>query len=232
MFTIRKADTRGQTRIDWLDSRHTFSFGGYVDPAHMGFGALRVINDDRVAPGEGFGEHGHRDMEILTYVLDGQLQHRDSLGNGSVLEPGDVQVMSAGSGIRHSEFNPSKTNPVHFLQIWILPRNRAIPPRYQDKRFPNIRSGRWVTIASPDGQEGSLPIDQDARVMVGTFNNGSQPESFTVAEGRKAYLHVARGTVTVNGQALDGGDGVEVTGAEQLNFAKADDAELLLFDLA
>lgn len=229
---VRRAQDRGETRIDWLDSRHSFSFGGYQDDAHMGFGALRVINDDRVAPGGGFGEHGHRDMEILTWVLSGALRHRDSLGHESVLRPGQVQVMSAGKGIRHSEFNDSSTEPVHFLQVWILPDRAGHPPAYAELGFrAEGRQGKWQVIASSDARAGSALIHQDATVSVATLKAGQAIEA-KVEAGRKAWLHVALGEVRVNEVDLHPGDAVATNGAAKLSIKASSDAEVMFFDLA
>lgn len=231
-IAIRRAEDRGRTKLDWLDSRHTFSFGAYQDPRHMGYGPLRVINDDRVAPGGGFGEHGHRDMEILTWVLDGALAHRDSLGHGSTIRPGDVQTMSAGTGIRHSEFNASDTDPVHFLQIWILPREGRLSPRYEQKHFDEAqRRNRWTLIAGPDGRDGSTTIQQDAAVWAALLAAGASLERHLDA-GRMAWLHVARGRAAVNGQDLKEGDGAAVPSGGAIRVeASADGTEMMLFDL-
>ena len=230
MINPRKAAERGHTKISWLDSHHTFSFGEYHDPAHMGFRALRVINDDRVAAGGGFATHGHRDMEIITYVLDGALEHKDSLGNGSIIRPGEAQRMSAGTGIMHSEFNHSKTAPVHFLQIWILPERAGLPPGYEQRSIPPAKKGHLSLIASPDGR-GAVTVHQDVRVYASTLNAGAEV-SHTLAAGRHAWLHVARGALTLNGQHLIAGDGAAIDGESQLEMTGERDAELLLFDLA
>jgi hypothetical protein len=231
MLTLRKAADRGHANHGWLDTWHAFSFADYHDPRHMGFGPLRVLNDDTVAPGAGFGTHGHRDMEIITYVLDGALAHQDSMGNGSVIRPGDVQRMSAGTGVRHSEFNSSDREPVHFLQIWIEPDVRGIPPGYEEKAFPaGERSGRLRLVASPDGAEGSVRIHQDARVYA-VLLDGPQSVKHELASGRRAYVHVARGSVAVNGVALGAGDGARIAGEGSVGLASARDAEVLLFDL-
>ncbi|MCX5661845.1 MAG: pirin family protein [Planctomycetota bacterium] len=230
-LTVRRAADRGHTLIDWLDSRHTFSFGGYQDDAHMGFGPLRVINDDRVGPSGGFGEHGHRDMEILTWVLDGELRHRDSLGHESTLRPGQVQVMSAGKGIRHSEFNASSDKAVHFLQVWIMPDRAGHPPAYAELGFrAEGRQGRWQVIASGDGHAGSALIHQDATVSVATLKAGQVVET-PVQAGRRAWLHVALGEVRVNDVDLHPGDAVSLAGAGKLSLKAAGDAEVMLFDL-
>jgi len=231
MITLRKNTERGHANHGWLDSWHTFSFAGYHDPAHMGFGHLRVINDDTVAAGQGFGTHGHRDMEIISYVLDGELEHKDSMGNGSVIRPGDVQRMSAGSGVRHSEYNPSRTAPVHFLQIWIEPNVSGIAPGYEEKHFGiEEKRGRLRLVASPSGADGSVTIHQDARVYAALLD-GAQTATHTLAPGRRAYVHVASGQVSVNGLALEGGDGARITGETRLTLSHARDAEVLLFDL-
>ena len=231
MLTLRKADDRGHANHGWLDSFHSFSFADYHDPAHMGFGPLRVINEDRVAPGQGFGTHGHRDMEIISYVLDGALEHKDSMGNGSVMSYGDVQRMSAGRGVRHSEFNPSRAEPVHFLQIWIEPALRGIEPGYEQTRFEESdKRGRLRLIASPDGANGSVTLHQDARVHAGLFD-GDESAELVLGAGRRAYVHVARGTVKVNGQLLGAGDALKIEQEPRLSVAGGVDAELLVFDL-
>ena len=231
MITLRKNTERGHAHHGWLDSRHTFSFAGYHDPAHMGFGHLRVINDDTVAAGQGVGTLGHRDMEIISYVLDGALEHKDSMGNGSVIRPGDVQRMSAGSGVRHSEYNPSRTERVHFLQIWIEPNVSGIAPGYEEKHFGiDEKRGRLRLVASPNGADGSVTIHQDARVYAALLD-GEQTATHTLAPGRRAYVHVASGQVSVNGLALDSGDGARITDETRLTLSNARDAEVLLFDL-
>jgi redox-sensitive bicupin YhaK (pirin superfamily) len=232
MITLRRAADRGHANHGWLDSCHSFSFADYYDPAHMGFGALRVINDDRVQPGMGFGTHGHRDMEIISYVLDGELEHRDSMGNGSIIVPGDVQRMSAGRGVQHSEYNPSRTNGVHFLQIWIQPAVKGIAPGYEQKQFSAAdKRGRLRLIASPDGADGSVTIHQDARVYASLLEGGDGVE-LTLAPGRRAYVHVARGTVQANGTLLATGDAAKITGESTIVLDRAEDAEVLVFDLA
>lgn len=229
---IRKAGERGRTDFGWLDSKHSFSFGQYYDPAHMGFGPLRVINDDRVAGGGGFPAHPHADMEIISYVLDGALEHKDSLGTGSVIKPGDVQRMSAGTGVRHSEYNASRTQPVHFLQIWIVPERRGLPPAYEQKTFsPAEKKGRLRLIGSRDGRDGSVTVHQDADIYATVLDMGDEV-SHEVADGRGAWVQVARGEVSLNGEALTAGDGVAVEGAGTLRLAGKDSAEVLLFDLA
>ncbi|AHB07676.1 quercetin 2,3-dioxygenase [Pandoraea pnomenusa] len=231
MLDIRKAADRGVANHGWLNSRHTFSFANYYDPKQVGFSDLLVINDDRVAPAQGFGKHPHRDMEIFSYVLEGALEHKDTMGTGSVIEPGDVQLMSAGRGVAHSEFNHSPTSPVHFLQIWIVPNQAGIAPEYQQQRFtPEEKRGRLRLIISPDGQDASLRIHQDARVYAGLFD-GDESATLTLAPNRYAYVHVARGSVTLNGVALGEGDGVRVRDETALTLSKGSDAEVLVFDL-
>ncbi len=231
MIVLRPAAERGHAEHGWLDSFHSFSFASYYDPEHMGFGPLRVINEDRVAPGQGFGTHGHRDMEILSYVLDGQLEHKDSLGNGSVMRPGDVQRMSAGTGVLHSEFNPSRREPVHFLQIWIEPSQRGIAPSYEQVHFDvAARRGRLALIASPDGAAGSVRIHQDARVYAGLFD-GAEEATLPVLPARRAYVHVARGAAEVNGRSLAAGDALRLEGEASVRIGRARGAEVLAFDL-
>jgi redox-sensitive bicupin YhaK (pirin superfamily) len=227
---IRRAAERGYADHGWLRSFHTFSFADYYDPRHMGFGPLRVINEDRVQAGAGFGTHGHRDMEIISYVLDGALAHKDSMGNGSTIVPGDVQRMSAGTGVRHSEFNENQTGVTHFLQIWIEPAVSGIAPSYEQKHFDEKdKRGRLRLIAAPDGAQGAVKIHQDARVYAGLFD-GAERAQHELAPGRKAYVHVARGSITVNGQRLEAGDALG-TDDGTLAFADGDNAEVLLFDL-
>jgi redox-sensitive bicupin YhaK (pirin superfamily) len=231
MLELRPAAARGLANLGWLHSHHTFSFGSYYDPEQMGFSDLLVINDDRVRPGKGFDTHGHRDMEIFSYVLEGALEHKDSMGNGSVIRPGDVQMMSAGTGIRHSEFNASRQEPVHFLQIWIVPDRLGVTPRYQQKHFTDAdKRGRMRLIISPDGAEGSLSVHQDARVYAGLFD-GAEQQRFMLPEGRFAYLHVARGAITVNRQRLSEGDGARLRRVQALDLSQGEQAEVLLFDL-
>jgi redox-sensitive bicupin YhaK (pirin superfamily) len=231
MNNIRRSSERGFADHGWLKSFHTFSFADYYDPQHVQFGPLRVINEDRVQAGAGFGTHGHRDMEIISYVLAGELAHKDSLGNGSVIRPGDVQRMSAGTGVRHSEFNPSPSQPVHFLQIWIQPAEAGIEPSYEEKRFsPEEKRGRLRLIASPDRAQGSVLIHQDARVYAGLFG-GEEHAELEVAPGRGIYLHVARGSLTANGAALEAGDALRITDGAKLNLSSAQGAEVLVFDL-
>ncbi|ABA51973.1 pirin family protein [Burkholderia pseudomallei] len=231
MIEVRAANQRGRAEHGWLSSRHTFSFAEYYDPAQVGFSDLLVINDDRVAPGRGFGMHPHRDMEILSYVLEGALEHRDTMGTGSVIVPGDVQLMSAGKGIAHSEFNHAADRPVHFLQIWIGPSVRGVEPRYQQASVSDDdKRGRLRLIVSPQGQDGSLKIRQDARVYAGLFD-GDASERFALPPQRFAYLHVARGSVTVNGVELHEGDGARIRDEQALQIANGKQAEVLLFDL-
>jgi hypothetical protein len=231
MLQIRKSEERGAANHGWLDSRHTFSFGHYFDPAHTGFGPLLVINEDRVKPGQGFGTHGHRDMEIISYVLEGALEHKDSLGTGSVLHYGDVQRMSAGTGVRHSEFNHSREEDVHFLQIWIQPNQAGIPPSYEEKHFaPESKTGKLRLIASSDGRDGSVLIHQDA-ALYASILNGADALEHRLEAGRSAYVHVIRGSVSVNGTALKGGDAAKISGETLVKLDKAEAAELLLFDL-
>jgi quercetin 2,3-dioxygenase len=232
MFRIRRSNERGVANFGWLDSRHTFSFGEYHDPAQMGFGPLRVINEDRVSPGQGFGTHGHRDMEIISYVLEGALEHKDSIGTGSVIRPGDVQVMSAGTGIRHSEFNHSKTEPVHFLQIWVLPDREGIAPRYEQKAFPDAdKRGRLRLVGSSDGRDGSVVIHQDVEMLAGIMAADDRVVRM-VPKGRKTWLQVLRGGVAANGMRLDTGDGVAVEEVSELAIrTQSSGAEVLVFDL-
>jgi hypothetical protein len=231
MLEIRKSKDRGHRDHGWLNTSHTFSFADYYDPDNMGFSVLRVINDDIVHAKRGFGMHGHNDMEIVTYVLQGELQHQDSLGNGSVIRPGDVQRMSAGTGIRHSEFNPSETEAVHLLQIWLLPAKNGVAPSYEQKAFSDDeKRGKLRLIASPDGTEGSVTIGQDVRLYTALLD-GAERTTHTVAQGRKAYVQVAGGSLSVNGMALTAGDGLRVTDAAELVFDSGQQAEFLLFDL-
>jgi redox-sensitive bicupin YhaK (pirin superfamily) len=232
MITVRKAEERGRSRTDWLDSRHSFSFADYVDPRQMGFGKLRVINDDRVAAGRGFGRHPHRDMEILSYVLEGQLEHGDNMGNGSIIRPGDVQRMTAGTGVVHSEANPSKDDGVHFLQIWIEPERRGLQPGYEQKTFPpEERRGKLRLVASRDGREGSVTIHQDASLYAGLLAEGDTAK-VEVAPGRRLWVQVAKGSVKVDGQVLGTGDGAAIEGQTQVTVEGRDAGEVLVFDLA
>jgi redox-sensitive bicupin YhaK (pirin superfamily) len=228
---IRRSDDRGHAQHGWLDSFHSFSFADYHDPAHMGFGPLRVINEDRVEPGQGFGTHGHRDMEIISYVLEGGLAHRDSMGNGSTLKPGDVQRMSAGTGVRHSEFNASDKEAVHFLQIWIEPSVRNVAPSYEEAHFDDAsKRGKLRLIASADGRDGSVHIGQDANVYAALLD-GTERAEFTQRADRRTYVHVVRGSVSVGGQPLAAGDALKNVGAASIVLEGARDAEVLLFDL-
>jgi redox-sensitive bicupin YhaK (pirin superfamily) len=231
MIEIRKSNDRGLADHGWLQSRHSFSFAGYFDPQHVEFGALRVINEDRVAPGGGFGTHPHRDMEIISYVLAGELGHRDSMGNGSVIVPGDVQRMSAGTGVLHSEMNPSPTTPVHFLQIWIQPDQLGVAPGYEQKHFTDEeKRGRLRLIVSGDGAEGSVRIHQDARLYAGLFD-GEEGATLQVAAGRRIYVHLVRGELTANDTVLTGGDALKLTDVTTLTLRAGRDAEVLVFDL-
>src|SRR5579862_3436056 len=232
MLTLSPAAQRGHTDIGWLDSRHTFSFGEWYDPAHMGFRALRVINDDRVAPAGGFPTHGHADMEIVSYVLKGALAHKDSIGTGSVIRPGDVQRMSAGTGVRHSEFNHSADAPVHFLQIWLLPEREGLTPSYVQKNFPPTeKQGKLRLIVSPDGRDGSLTIHQDALIYAAVLDEGDKL-SYSLNSGRKAWVQIVRGSLDLNGEWLRTGDGAAVDDVASLSLAAhSDDTEFLLFDL-
>ena len=232
MIKVRKAEQRGHFDFGWLNTYHTFSFGDYYDPTHMGFRSLRVINEDVVAPGRGFPRHGHRDMEIFTYILQGALQHRDSMGNGSIIRPGDVQRMSAGTGVTHSESNPSREEPVHLLQIWILPRQESIEPDYEEKKFPNDeKRNRLRLIISPDGSDGAVRINQDARVYA-TVLDQDQTVAHQMEVGRHAWLQVAAGSITFNDVELKQGDGAAVSEESDLKIAAHDQSEVLLFDLA
>lgn len=231
MNQIRPALERGHADHGWLHSSHSFSFGSYYDPRHMGVSNLRVINDDTVAPGAGFDTHGHADMEIISYVLDGALEHKDSLGNGSVIRPGDVQRMSAGRGVQHSEFNPSASEPVHFLQIWLQPNAFGVAPSYEQKHFdPQQRRGALVLLVSPDGRHGSLSSHQDALVY-GTLLNAGESVVQRVDAGRRTYVHVARGAARINQQPLSDGDGIAIDGVRDVRLEGIDEAEIMLFDL-
>ncbi len=231
MTEIRPSTARGYADHGWLKSYHSFSFADYFDPQHVEFGPLRVINEDRVAPGAGFGTHGHRDMEIISYVLSGELAHKDSTGTASTIRPGDVQRMSAGSGVRHSEFNPSSKEGVHFLQIWILPDTANIEPSYEEKRFPaEEKRGRLRLIASPDRAEDSVLIHQDARVYAGLFD-GAETATLDLAQGRWTYVHVARGSLQANGVELSAGDALKLKDAGQLTLTGGNQAEVIVFDL-
>lgn len=231
MLTIRKAGSRGHTLLDWLDSWHTFSFGDYYDPAAMGFSVLRVINDDIVAARGGFPTHPHNNMEIVTWVLSGALEHRDSMGNGSVIRPGDAQRMTAGTGVTHSEFNASKAEPVHLLQMWLLPDRRGLTPGYEQRNFAEAeRRGRMRLVASPDGADGSVTIHQDARLYDGVLNAG-ESIAHRLDSKRKGWLHVARGTIKANDVALKAGDGAAIENESALKLAASEQSEVLLFDL-
>ena len=231
MIELRSAAERGHANHGWLDAHHSFSFADYYDPRHMGFGPLRVLNDDRIGAGAGFGTHGHRDMEIVTYVLDGELAHKDSMGNGSVIRPGDVQRMSAGTGVMHSEYNHSQTQVTHLLQIWIEPKFRGIAPGYEEKRFePADKRGRLRLIASSDGAEGSVKVQQDIKLYAGLFD-GAEEATIGLAPGRRAYLHVARGEVQANGVVLKEGDALKAIDEKEIRISGGKDAEVLLFDL-
>ncbi|HYF58854.1 MAG TPA: pirin family protein [Burkholderiaceae bacterium] len=231
MIEVRKANERGHGDHGWLDSWHSFSFADFHDPARMGVGPLRVINEDRIAAGTGFGTHGHRDMEIVSYVLDGALAHKDSMGNGSVIRPGDVQRMSAGTGVMHSEFNHQADSPTHFLQIWIVPERRGIEPGYEERHFSEAeKRGRLRLVASPDGADGSVTIHQQARMYAGLFD-GDERASLELAPGRQAYVHVARGAATVNGRALGAGDAATIADEPGVSIERGESAEVIVFDL-
>ena len=231
MITIRKAGARGHTDWGWLDSRHTFSFGEYHDPAQMGFRALRVLNDDRVKPGAGFGTHGHRDMEILSYVLEGGLEHKDSSGGGGVIRPGEIQFMRAGSGVTHSEYNASKSDPVHFLQVWVVPDTRGLPPRYDQRPFDVAAAKQgFVLLASKDGRAGAIQVQQDVELWM-TRAGAGERRIHELRPGRHAWLHVARGALRMDGHELGEGDGVAVSEEAKIALEGANDAEVLLFDL-
>ena len=239
MITIRKSSERGHAQHGWLDSHHSFSFGEYFDPAHMGVGNLRVINEDRVQPGSGFGTHGHRDMEIVSYVLDGELAHKDSMGNGTadgahsgVIRPGDVQRMSAGTGVQHSEYNHARDQATHFLQIWIQPKFRGVTPGYEQKHFDAAqRRGRLLTVISPKGEDGPLSINADASIQVGLFD-GDEKATKALDTQRLAYVHVARGEIDLNGRTLSAGDAALLDGETELQLSRGRSAEVLVFDLA
>jgi redox-sensitive bicupin YhaK (pirin superfamily) len=228
---VRRASDRGHADHGWLDTSHTFSFADYYDPNHMGFRVLRVINEDKVAAGRGFGKHPHRDMEIITYVLDGELGHSDSMGTGSTIKPGEVQRMSAGTGVTHSEMNASKTNPVHFMQIWIIPDKSGHEPGYEQKAFSEEeRRGKLRLVASPDGRDGSISIHQDATLSIGLLSAGDKVEH-TLATDRYAWVQVARGSIELEGQTLSHGDGAAIRGPGPLRISGVDNAEVLVFDL-
>ena len=232
MIRLRRSDERGYAEHGWLETRHTFSFASYHDRAHMGFRALRVINEDRIAPGQGFGAHPHRDMEILTFVLEGELRHKDSLGNGSIIRPGEVQRMTAGTGVTHSEFNASRAHPVHLLQIWILPAKPGLEPSYEQKAFPGSeRRGRLRLVASPDASEGSVLLHQDVRLYAGLFERGERAQ-LPLARSRGAWVQVARGTLALNGEELRAGDGAALEGEPAVEIEGRERSEVLVFDLA
>jgi quercetin 2,3-dioxygenase len=232
MITVRPSSERGRAQIGWLDSRHTFSFSDYHDPKHMGFRALRVINEDRVAPGQGFGTHPHRDMEIISYVLEGALEHKDSLGTGALIRPGEVQRMTAGTGVRHSEHNPSKTEPVHFLQIWILPEKTGLPPSYEQKSFPYTeRTNRLRLLASRDGRDGAITLHQDVELHASVLEPGAAVHH-PLTPGRHAWVQVMRGTVELGGRPLAAGDGAAVSDEAALAITALEASEVLVFDLA
>jgi redox-sensitive bicupin YhaK (pirin superfamily) len=232
MLDIRYSSDRGHAKFGWLDSRHTFSFGHYYDPRFMGFGPLRVINEDRVRPGRGFGEHGHRDMEIISYVLDGALEHRDSMGHGSIISPGDVQRMSAGTGVRHSEYNASDTDPVHFLQIWILPERAGLTPGYEQKAFSESeKRGRLRLVGARDGRDGAVTINQDVDLYATILGDG-ETVSHELAANRLAWVQVARGSAAVNGRTLNAGDGLPLAGPLPISIQGDSEGELLIFDMA
>jgi redox-sensitive bicupin YhaK (pirin superfamily) len=231
MITLRRSDDRGHADHGWLDTWHTFSFASYVDPDFMGFSVLRVLNQDRVQAGRGFGTHAHHDMEIVSYVLDGVLEHRDSMGTGSRMRPGDVQLMSAGTGVTHSEFNGSPRDDLHFLQMWIIPARRGTRPRYEQREYPPAqRRGRLLLVAAPDGRDGALTIGQDVRLFAGLLD-GAERVTHALAPGRSAWLHVARGSIALNGERLRAGDGVAIVGERSLDLEHGERAELVLWDL-
>ena len=244
MITIRPKNERGVADFGWLDSRHTFSFGNYYDPNHMGFASLRVINEDKVIPAQGFGTHGHQDMEIISYVLSGELAHKDSMGNGSVIRPGDVQRMSAGTGVRHSEFNASDNNPVHFFQIWIMPDKKGLKPSYEEKNFtPEEKQGKLRLVGSPDGRDGSVTIHQDVNLYLASLVKGDKPNgmasqrlTYEIADNRVAWLQVTKGSVLLGDRTLTAGDGAAIVDEKELAISYADsadsDTEILLFDMA
>lgn len=231
MISLRQAADRGHFNYSWLDTRHTFSFADYQDPEQMGYSVLRVINEDIVSPGQGFATHGHRDMEIVTYILEGELEHKDNLGNGSIIRPGEVQRMTAGSGITHSESNPSKTDPVHLLQIWIFPDSKGLPPGYDQKTFsPHECHGAWRAVVTPDGREKSVKIHQNAYMYVTGLLAG-ESATHDLLPTRKAYLHLARGRANVNGEIMSAGDGARINEEQQIHLTALHNAEALLFDL-
>lgn len=232
MIIVRPKDERGVANFGWLDSRHTFSFGHYYDPRHMGFASLRVINEDKVLPAKGFGTHGHRDMEIISYVLSGELEHRDSMGNGSVIRPGDIQRMSAGTGVRHSEFNASDANPLHFLQIWIMPEQRGLKPSYEEKNFSTIQQGALTLVGSSDGRENSVTIHQDVNLYLGSLEQ-SDRLTYQIDEDRSVWIQVTKGEVKLNERLLQAGDGAAIVDESKIALAgNTSDSEILLFDMA
>lgn len=233
MITIRRQEQRGVANFSWLDSRHTFSFGNYYDPQQMGFASLRVINEDKVIPAKGFGTHGHQDMEIISYVLSGELEHRDSMGNGSVIRPGDIQRMSAGTGVRHSEFNASKTNPVHFLQIWITPAEKGLEPSYEEKNFTSAANkGKLTLVGSQDGRDNSITIHQDVNLYLATLSS-SDRLIHKINDNRGVWIQVTKGAVKLNDQLLQTGDGAAITDETEIAIAgNRDQSEILLFDIA
>lgn len=232
MITIRPNNERGKANFAWLDSKHTFSFGNYFDPRHMGFSTLRVINEDKIAPSQGFGTHGHRDMEIITYVLSGKLQHKDSMGNGSIIRPGEVQRMSAGTGVTHSEFNASNEEIVHLLQIWILPQETGIQPSYEEKHFDLVeRQGKLKLVGSPDGRDGSVTIHQDVYLYVGNLQQGDRV-NYNLKDNRVVWIQVAQGSILLNQQLLQAGDGAAIVNETEITLTgESETAEILLFDL-
>ena len=233
MITVRHRNERGIANFGWLDSRHTFSFGNYYDPQHMGFASLRVINEDKVIPAKGFGTHGHQDMEIISYVLSGELEHRDSMGNGSVIRPGDIQRMSAGTGVRHSEFNASDTNRVHFLQIWIIPEQKGLEPSYEEKNFSlEAKQGKLALVGSRDGRDNSVTIHQDVNLYLGSLQAGDLL-TYKINDNRAVWLQVTQGEIKLNHQLLQAGDGAAITNEIEIAIAgNSEDSEILLFDLA
>jgi redox-sensitive bicupin YhaK (pirin superfamily) len=232
MIQLRRGNDRGHTKLSWLDSRHTFSFGDYYDPQHMSFGDLRVINEDRVAPGAGFPTHSHRDMEIITYVLEGALAHKDSTGTSSVIRVGDVQRMSAGTGISHSEYNASQTEPVHFLQMWVLPDAKGLQPGYEQRSFELEKNrGKWIPVVTPNGRDGTVKVHQDIELLVAVLSP-EQQLSYRLKPGRRAWLQLAHGGVSLNGTVLNVGDGAAISVEEMVEIQALDDAEILLFDVA
>lgn len=231
MITVRHKDERGVANFGWLDSRHTFSFGHYYDPQQMGFASLRVINEDKVIPAKGFGTHGHRDMEIISYVLAGELAHQDSMGNGSIIRPGDLQRMSAGTGVRHSEYNASDTNPVHFLQIWIMPEQTRLQPSYEEKNFSQIERGKLTLVGSQDGRENSVTIHQDVNLYLGSFGQ-SDRLTYQIQPNRAVWLQVTKGEVQLNERLLQAGDGAAITDETAIAIAGTSQDEILLFDMA